>query len=169
MATKKYVIKYRKLKAIYEELSGKRIADVTWYRLVADMKRYLDFSVESPQAELTVRWVADLKAKYRKFSFTSDKFSEGLDLFQKYRNRDYVFGCEEFFLDLLHCLGVEESEVPRSTKYHWFQRSGVSYGVDKRYKSKDLALVALAAARWVLNKREEKAKQEKNKQEISSI
>lgn len=151
MASKNYLRKYRKLRSIYEQTLGKKVSDITWYRLVASMKRHLGFAVENPSSVRIVRSVAQFKLRYKRFSFTHEDFQECWEVFKKYRNSNQTFTCGSFLHDLTKTLEIKE--IPRSTKYHWFSRCGLSYSANRRFNNNDFALVALGAAKWALNKR----------------
>ena len=151
MASKNYLRKYRKLRSLYEQTLGKKISDITWYRLVSSMKRHLGFVVENPSSEAIVKSVAQFKSRYKRFSFTSEDFQECWEVFNKYRNSNQTFTCDSFLYDLAKTLEI--TEIPRSTKYHWFSRCGLSYSANRKFSNDDFALVALGAAKWALNKR----------------
>ena len=54
---------------------------------------------------------------------------------------------------LANYLIIELKDVPRSTKYYWFNKAGISYQSNQMYGNKDLALVAFIACKWAINKR----------------
>ena len=151
MASNNYLRKYSKLRSLYEQTLGKKISDITWYRLVASMKRHLGFAVENPSSDAIVKSVAQFKSRYKRFSFTSEDFQECWEVFNKYRNSNQTFTCDSFLHDLTKTLEIKE--MPRSTKYHWFSRCGLSYSANKKFNNDDFALVALGAAKWAFNKR----------------
>ncbi|MBW4635455.1 MAG: hypothetical protein KME30_27260 [Iphinoe sp. HA4291-MV1] len=154
MATKEYTTKYRKLKQVYERITGKEISDITWYRTVSTLKRHFKLDVSSPSALLIVEAFADLKRKYAAFSFRTSDFEERWALFKDfYESKETRYTCKEF-LDLLAVrLGIDLKDVPRSTRYYWFERAGVPYQAEELRHSKDLALVAFVAAKWAINRR----------------
>ncbi|GAX45527.1 hypothetical protein NIES4075_65480 [Tolypothrix sp. NIES-4075] len=153
MATKRYTTKYRKLKQVYERIIGKDISDITWYRTVSILKQHFKLEVESPNALLIVEAFADLKRKYA-FSFKAADFEERWSLFKDfYEAKDTEYTCKQFLDLLANRLKIDLKEVPRSTRYYWFERAGVQYQADEYRPSKNLALVAFVAAKWAINRR----------------
>ena len=66
---------------------------------------------------------------------------------------DKEFSGRGFLNALTNYLQVDLKDVPRSTKYYWFNKAGISYQNHHMYESKDLALVAFIACKWAINKR----------------
>ncbi|MGI2907666.1 hypothetical protein [Tolypothrix sp. VBCCA 56010] len=154
MATKEYLSKYRQLKKAYERIIGKSIADVTWYRVVGKLKRYFGFEVEASSALLIVESFADLKRRYGAFSFNSSDFNERWTTFKHfYDGEDIEYTCKQFLALLAEYLKIDLEDVPRSTRYYWFDRAGVKYQADEYRRSRDLALVAFVATNWAIAKR----------------
>lgn len=154
MATKQYTAKYRQLKQAYERIIGRDISDITWYRTVSILKQHFKLNVESSSALLIVEAFADLKRKYAAFSFRTSDFEERWSLFKDfYEAKEAKYTCKQFLDLLAQRLGIDLEDVPRSTRYYWFDRAGVQYQADEYRPSKDLALVAFVAAKWAINKR----------------
>ncbi|MGF1673128.1 MAG: hypothetical protein ACFCUV_05485 [Rivularia sp. (in: cyanobacteria)] len=91
MVNNNYLRKYSQLRSLYEQTLGKKISDITWYRLVASMKRHLGFAVENPSSDVIVKSVAQFKSRYKRFSFTNEDFQECWEVFHKYRNSNQTF------------------------------------------------------------------------------
>ena len=154
MATKEYTTKYRRLKKAYERIMGKEVSDITWYRTASTLKRHFNFNVEALGALLIVEAFADLKKRYAAFSFKTSDFEERWSLFKDfYEAKDTEYTCKQFLDLLADRLQIDLKEVPRSTRYYWFERVGVQYQADEHRHSKDLALVAFVAAKWAINRR----------------
>jgi hypothetical protein len=159
VATKEYLSKYRQLKEAYERIIGKSIADVTWYRVVGNLKRYFSFEVEAPEALLIVESFADLKRRYGAFSFSSPDFNERWVTFKHFYNGENIqYTCKQFLTLLAEHLKIDLEDVPRSTRYYWFDRAGVKYQAEEYRHNKDLALVAFVATQWAINKRSQPMK-----------
>ena len=158
MATKAYCRKYRNLKRVFEATYQKPVSDIFWYRLTAQLKEYLKFSVENSNAELIVRSIANLKKSHRNFRINNDSFSECWDLFQHYYQQKRHLSCAEFLADLAQKLDL--SQVSRTSRYNWFVNAGIPYRHEKKYSTTDLALVAFQATKCLKSremKRLEKA------------
>ncbi|MBD0263124.1 MAG: hypothetical protein ICV78_10475 [Tolypothrix sp. Co-bin9] len=145
MATKAYCTKYRNLKRVFESTYQKPVSDIFWYRLTAQLKEYLKFSVENSNAELIVRSIANLKKSHRNFRINNDSFSECWALFQYYYQQKTHITCAEFLADLTQRLDL--SEISRTSRYNWFTNAGIPYRHEKKYSTSDLALVAFQAAK----------------------
>jgi len=155
VATKQYLSKYRQLKEAYERIIGKSVADVTWYRVVGNLRRYFSFEVEAPGALLIVESFADLKKRYGAFSFNSSDFGERWATFKHFYDQVGIeYTCKQFLALLAEHLRIDLEDVPRSTRYYWFERAGVKYQADEYRHNKDLALVAFVATNWAIAKRE---------------
>lgn len=87
------------------------MSDIFWYRLTAQLKEYLKFSVENSNAELIVRSIANLKKSHRNFRINNESFSECWTLFQHYYQQSKHLTCAEFLADLVtataHNMGIE--------------------------------------------------------------
>lgn len=145
MASKKYCTKHRGLKELYERTYQKKIADVSWYRLVSQLKDFMNFSVEADNAALTVRTIANLKRTHRNFRISSESFSECWDLFQHYYQQKKHLTCAEFLASL--STKIDLSPVSKTSVYNWFTNAGIPYRHEKKYSTTDLALVAFQAAK----------------------
>ncbi|WP_414756346.1 hypothetical protein [Anabaena sp. CCY 9910] len=145
MATKEYCRKYRHLKRVFESTYQKPVSDIFWYRLTAQLKQYLNFSVERRDAELIVRSIANLKKSHRNFRVNSDNFSECWQLFQHYYKQKKHITCAEFLADLAQQLDL--SQVSRTSRYNWFTKAGIPYRHEKTYSTSDFALVAFQAVK----------------------
>ncbi len=153
VATKTYCIRYRKLKRVYEKGLGREVSDTTWARVVSTLKQCFDFKVESKDSQIYVETVAKLKRRYGTFSLRSEGFYERWKAFKHFYGMDKEFSGRDYLNALTNYLNIELKDVPRSTKYYWFNKAGISYQVNQMYKSKDLALVAFIACKWAINKR----------------
>ncbi|MDZ8227886.1 MAG: hypothetical protein RMY00_33660 [Nostoc sp. ChiVER01] len=129
------------------------MSDIFWYRLTAQLKEYLKFSVENSNAELIVKSIANLKKSHRNFRINNESFSECWTLFQHYYQQNKHLTCAEFLADLAQRLDL--SQVSRTSRYNWFTNAGIPYRHEKKYPTSDLALVAFQAAKC-LNSREMK-------------
>jgi hypothetical protein len=159
VATKEYLSKYRQLKKAYERIIGKSIADVTWYRVVGNLKRYFGFEVEASSALLIVESFADLKRRYGAFSFNNPDFNERWATFKHFYDGEKIeYTCKQFLMLLAEHLKIDLQDVPRSTRYYWFERAGIKYQADEYRRSKDLALVAFVATNWAIAKRSQRVK-----------
>ena len=169
MASKSYCQKYRRLKQVYCITYGKPISDITWYRLIAQLKRFLDFSVTNTNAEVIVKTIASMKRSHRNFRICSDNFSECWALFQDYYQMNTWLSCAEFLEELGK--KIDLSQVSRTSRYNWFTNAGIPYRANKEYSTYDLALVAFQAAKCIKSremKRVEKATQTINAIAIAS-
>lgn len=153
MPSKSYCLKYRKLKRIYEREIGKEVADITWRRVLSTLRQQLDFKVEASNAEIIVKRIGDFKRRYGTFSGRSEGFDERWKAFKHFYDMDKQFSGRGFLNALTNYLQVDLKDVPRSTKYYWFNKAGISYQNHHMYESKDLALVAFIASKWAINKR----------------
>jgi hypothetical protein len=153
VATKAYSIKYRKLKRVYELGLGREVSDTTWARVVSTLKQCFDFKVESKDSQIYVETIANLKRRYGTFSIRSEGFFERWKAFKYFYSMDKDFSGRGFLNSLSNYLDIDIKDVPRSTKYYWFNKAGISYKTDQIYKSKDLSLVAFIACKWAINKR----------------
>ena len=153
MSSKQYCAKYRKLKRIYEREIKKEVADVTWRRVVSTLKQHFDFNVESEDAEKLVLLIAGYKIRYGTFSGRIEGFNERWKAFRHFYEMDKQLSGKSFLLALAKHLKVDFEHVPRSTKYYWFNKAGLSYKKGELYETKDLGLVAFIACKWAINKR----------------
>lgn len=153
MASKSYCLKYRMLKRIYEREIGKEVSDITWRRVVSTLKQKFDFKVEAYNAEKLVIMIGGFKRKCGTFSVRSENHDERWKAFKHFYGMDKEFSGKDYLNALTNYLKIELKDVPRSTKYYWFNKAGISYQTDQMYKSKDLALVAFIACKWAINKR----------------
>ncbi|MBW4565690.1 MAG: hypothetical protein KME32_32340 [Mojavia pulchra JT2-VF2] len=153
MATKEYVSKYRQLKLLYERELNKQIADITWYRVVATLKQHFSFEVQAKDAQKIVSAFAGLKRRYGSFTGRGEGFSERWQAFRHFYELDTYYDSRQFFNILADYLKINLEDVPRSTRYYWFERAGLSLSAKEQYHSKDLALVAFVAAKWAINRR----------------
>jgi hypothetical protein len=158
MASKDYCERYRRLKTLYENTYQKEIADISWYRLVAQLKKFMSFSVESKNAALVVKTIANMKRSHRNFRISSEGFSECWEIFQHYYQQKSFITCAEFLSDLSQKLDL--NKVSKTSIYNWFVNAGIPYRHEKKYSTDDLALVAFQAAKCLKSrelKRVEKA------------
>lgn len=153
MATKEYMAKYRQLKQIYERELNKQIADITWYRVVATLKQHFSFEVQAVEAQKIVRAFAGLKRRYGSFMGRGEEFNERWQAFRHFYELDTHYSSIQFLEILADYLKINLREVPRSTRYYWFERAGLSLSAKEQHHSKDLALVAFVAAKWAINRR----------------
>ncbi|MEA5507479.1 hypothetical protein VB735_31180 [Halotia wernerae UHCC 0503] len=153
MATKVYSSKYRHLKQIYERKMGKEISDITWYRVVAFLKQRFSFNVESANAQKIVETFAGLKQRYSALTPASKGFNERWQVFKHFYELDASYNGKSFLVALADYLKINLDDVPRSTRYYWFEKAGLSFKAENTYQCKDLALVAFVAAKWAINKR----------------
>ena len=153
MPLKSYSIKYRKLKQAYEKEVGKKVSDATWGRVVSTLKQIFRFKVESENAEKLVILIGDLKKRFGTFSGRSENFDERWKAFKHFYDMDKQLSARGFLNSLANYLQIELKDVPRSTKYYWFNKADINYKSDQFYESKDLALVAFIACKWAINKR----------------
>jgi hypothetical protein len=158
MPAKSYSAKYRRLKKVYEKEVGKEVSDSTWSRVVSSLKQQFDFHVESPNSEKLVKVIGDFKRRYRTFSGRSEGFNERWEAFKYFYDMNKDFSGRGFLNALANYLQINLKDVPRSTKYYWFNKADINYKSDQMYKSSDLALVAFIACKWAINKRPETIK-----------
>ncbi|MBW4558744.1 MAG: hypothetical protein KME59_23005 [Trichormus sp. ATA11-4-KO1] len=151
MVSKKYSQKYRQLKTKYENICKKQISDISWYRLISQLRNYLDFDIESPKSSKIIHHIATLKRTHRNFRINSENFAESWQLFQHYYQQKTELTCAEFLAELAQKLDL--NQVSKTSIYNWFTNAGIPYKAEKKYKSSDLALVAFQAAKC-LNSRE---------------
>lgn len=145
MASKKYCKQHRGLKELYERTYQKKIADVSWYRLVSQLKQFMNFSVEAHNAASTIKAIANMKRSHRNFRVSSENFQECWDLFQLYYQQKKQLTCAEFLANLSQNLDL--SLVSRTSVFNWFTNAGIPYRHEKKYSTSDLALVAFQAAK----------------------
>jgi hypothetical protein len=145
MATRSYCQKYRKLKSIYEDTYQKSISDISWYRLVAQLKQFMNFSIDSPNAAVVVKTIANMKRSHRNFRISSDNFGKCWEIFQHYYQQKKQVTCAEFLADLSQRLDLDL--VSKTSIYNWFTKAGMPYRHEKKYSTSDLALVAFQAAK----------------------
>lgn len=155
MPTKSYCLKYRMLKRIYESEIGKEVSDITWRRVLSTLRQKFDFKVEASNAEILVKRIGEFKRKYGTFSGRSEGFNERWKAFNHFYDIDKQFSGKGFLNTLANYLQIDIKDVPRSTKYYWFNKAEINYKASKVYESKDLALVAFIACKWAINKRKE--------------
>lgn len=158
MATKQYIAKYRQLKQIYEGELNKQIADITWYRVVATLKQHFSFEVQAKDAQKIVKAFAGLKRRYGSFTGRGEEFNERWQAFKHFYELDAHYDGRKFLEILADYLKINLEDVPRSTRYYWFERAGLSLSAKEGHHSKDLALVAFVAAKWAINKRSQSIK-----------
>nr|WP_322720932.1 hypothetical protein [Nostoc sp. ChiQUE02]MDZ8234021.1 hypothetical protein [Nostoc sp. ChiQUE02] len=158
MATKEYIAKYRQLKQIYERELNKQIADITWYRVVATLKQHFSFEVQAVDAQKIVEGFAGLKRRYGSFTGRGEGFTERWQAFRHFYEIDAQYQGGEFLKLLADYLKINLDDVPRSTRYYWFEKAGLSFSAENIYHCKDLALVAFIAAKWAINKRSQPMK-----------
>ena len=159
MTTKAYSINYRKLKETYERITDKSLKDVTWGRLVTDLRRHFFLNVEASNAQSIVETYARIKKRCPAFSFHKTDFKERWQAFKHfYESADVSRNGKDSLVALTNYLGVNLDEIPRSTRYYWFNQSGLNYKAGSIYSSKDLALVAFVATQWAINKRSQPMK-----------
>jgi hypothetical protein len=150
MATMMYIAKFRNLKRIYCEAYGTNISDVTWYRISSQIRKYLFADFNSISAEGIVKTVGGLKKLHRNFNISSDVFGEAMGLFSHYKKMDKTMTCAEFLFDLAEKIDV--TKVSRTTRYVWFESSGIPFKFDTAYHTDQFALVAFRAAKSIHNK-----------------
>ncbi len=153
MATKEYIAKYRQLKLLYERELDKQIADITWYRVVATLKQHFSFEVQAVDAQKIVSAFAGLKRRYGSFTGRGEGFNERWQTFRHFYELDTHYDGRQFLEILADYLKINLDDVPRSTRYYWFEKAGLSFKAENIYHSKDLALVAFVAAKWAINRR----------------
>ncbi|HYW18395.1 MAG TPA: hypothetical protein VE956_03610 [Nodularia sp. (in: cyanobacteria)] len=153
MATKEYIAKYRQLKQIYERELNKQIADITWYRVVATLKQHFSFEVQAVDAQKIVEGFAGLKRRYGSFTGRGEGFTERWQAFRHFYELDAHYSGRQFLEILANYLKINLDDVPRSTRYYWFEKAGLSFKAENTYHCKDLALVAFVAAKWAINRR----------------
>ena len=147
MASKKYSQKYRQLKRNYENICNKQISDISWYRLISQLRNYFDFDIESPNANKIIHHIATLKRTNRNFRVNSENFAECWQLFQHYYQQKTSLTCAEFLAELAQKLDL--TQVSKTSRYNWFINAGIPYKAEKKYKASDLALVAFQAAKCI--------------------
>jgi quinolinate synthase len=145
MASKHYCQKYRRLKRVFEDTYQNQISDISWYRLTAQLKRFMDFKVTDSNAEAIVRNIACMKRSHRNFRVNSENFAECWQLFQHYYQQKTWLTCAEFLADLAQKLDL--NQVSRTSRYNWFVNAGIPYKAEKKYQTSDFALVAFQAAK----------------------
>lgn len=165
MASKAYSQKYRQLKQVFEQVYQKPVSDIFWYRLISQLKRYLNFSIDNPNAEIIIKQIALIKKSYRNFRINSAIFSECWKLFQYYYRQNTEISCADFLADLAKKIDI--SQVSRTTRYDWFSKAKTPYKAAKKYSSKNLALVAFYAAKSIKSKEWEQV--QKSTIEVNTI
>ena len=158
MATKAYSIKYRSLKKAYESIIGKTIADITWGRVVTNLRRNFSLKIEADNAQSIVERYARMKKRCPVFSFKTLCFKERWQAFKHFYDLDVTYSGKDSLTVLADYLGINIDDVPRSTRYYWFSQTGLSYKAENIYGSEDLALVAFVATQWAINKRSQPMK-----------
>jgi len=160
VTTKAYSAKYRKLKNIYQSITQKEIADVTWSRELTKLRKHFGLEhIEASNAQRIVETYAGLKKRCPTFSFTASNFEERFAAFSYFRELKTVYTGQEALIAITNYLKVSLDDVPRSTKYYWFSQSGTSYRADRKYSSADdLPLIAFIATEWAINKRSQPMK-----------
>ena len=158
MTTKAYSNKYRKLKEIYERITEKSLKDVTWGRLVTDLRRNFALNVEASDAQSVVETYARIKKRCPAFSFHKTHFKERWQAFKHFYGSGATYTGQNFLTILASYLQINLSDVPRSTRYYWFSQAGLSYAADDIYRANELALVAFVATQWAINKRSQPMK-----------
>ncbi len=149
---------YRELKHSYERTYQKPISDISWYRLISQLRQFLDFSVESANASLIIKSIANLKRTHRNFRISSEGFNESWEIFQYYYQQKSSLTCAEFLSEISQI--VDLSQVSKTSIYNWFIKAGIPYRHEKKYPTADLALVAFQATKCLKSremKRVEKA------------
>ncbi|WP_414553404.1 hypothetical protein [Anabaena sp. CCY 0017] len=147
MASKQYCQRFRRLKQIYCNVYGQTISDLTWYRLTAQLRQFLNFDVASPSAEMVIKTIASMKRSHRNFRVNSEDFAECWALFQHYYQQNSWLTCAEFLAELATKLNL--SQVSRTSRYNWFVNAGIPYKAAKKYQTSELALVAFQAAKCI--------------------
>jgi hypothetical protein len=165
MASKSYCQKHRRLKQVYCTTYGKPISDITWYRLTAQLKQFLNFSVTNANAEVIVKTIASMKRSHRNFRIGSENFSECWAIFNDYYKMNTWLSCAEFLEELGR--KIDLSQVSRTSRYNWFTNAGIPYRANKKYSTSDLALVAFQATKCI--KSREMKRLEKATQTINAI
>jgi len=160
VTTKAYSAKYRTLKNIYQSITQKEIADVTWSRELTKLRKHFGLEhIEASNAQRIVETYAGLKKRCPTFSFTASNFEERFAAFSYFRELKTVYTGQEALIAITNYLKVSLDDVPRSTKYYWFSQSGTSYRADRKYGSADdLPLIAFIATEWAINKRSQPMK-----------
>ncbi|MBW4456490.1 hypothetical protein [uncultured Nostoc sp.] len=158
MTTKVYSAKYRHLKQIYQREMGKEISDITWYRVVAFLKQRFSLDVESASAQKIVETFAGIRRRYGALTPASKGFNERWQVFKHFYELDASYNGKSFLVALADYLKINLDDVPRSTRYYWFEKAGLSFSAENIYHCKDLALVAFIAAKWAINKRSQTMK-----------
>jgi len=155
VTTKAYSAKYRKLKEIYENITQKKIADVTWGRKLTDLRKHFGLEhIEASNAQKIVEAYAGMKKQCPTFSFTASNFKERFAAFNYFRDSKATYTGQEALVVITNYLKVSLDSVPRSTRYYWFTQAGISYQANRKYSSSDdLPLIAFIAAEWAINKR----------------
>ncbi|MCC5612281.1 hypothetical protein LC612_37570 [Nostoc sp. CHAB 5834] len=118
MANKRYCQMYRELKHSYERTYQKPISDISWYRLISQLRQFLDFSVESANASLIIKSIANLKRTHRNFRISSEGFNESWEIFQHYYQQQSSLTCAEFLSEISQI--VDLSQVSKTSIYNWF-------------------------------------------------
>ena len=141
------------LKRIYESEIGKEVSDITWRRVTSILKREFDFKVEGSNAASLVVMIGEFRRKCGTFNLKSEDHKERWEAFKHFHEMNKEFSGKGFLNALANYLKIELKDVPRSTKYYWFNKAGISYQSNQMYGNKDLALVAFIACKWAINKR----------------
>ncbi|KYC40708.1 hypothetical protein WA1_24005 [Scytonema hofmannii PCC 7110] len=155
MTTKNYQKEYRRLKEIYEKILGCKISDITWYRVVSQLKKHFSFEILGKNSETLVKLFANLKKSTRNFRISDNTFNDSWDIFQYYYKQERSITCAEFLEDLSKRLDLK---VSKKTIYKWFTKAECPYKADKYYAVKDLALVAFQASKCIQLKQLQKVK-----------
>jgi hypothetical protein len=156
MTTKNYQKEYRRLKGIYEQILGKKISDITWYRVVSQLKKHFKLEILGKNSETIIRLFADLKKSTRNFRISNTTFNDSWNIFQYYYQQDHNVTCSEFLEDLSKRIDLKE--VSRTSIYNWFNKAKCSFKADKSYPVQDLALVAFQASKCIQLKQLQKVK-----------
>jgi hypothetical protein len=143
MATSAYINKFRHLKKVYCDSYGSEISDITWYRISSQIRKYLNVELGSADAESLVRKIGGLKKRHRNFRINSDTFSSAMKLFSRYKDMDKTMTCADFLVDLSGQIDI--NKVSRTSRYVWFESSGIPFRLETKYHTNDFAFVAFRA------------------------
>ena len=91
--------------------------------------------------------------RYGALTPASKGFNERWQVFKHFYELDASYNGKSFLVALADYLKINLDDVPRSTRYYWFEKAGLSFSAENIYHSKDLALVAFVAAKWAINRR----------------
>lgn len=129
----------------FDEYYGKKIRVEQW-RVIVDICKNRDLISENGIIELSVlKTLANIKKNCGAFKATQEIFNNYFDLLAELNRQEYTHGFQVWNDVKKLCQKHNGFEPVNSTIYGWFQRSGLNYKSENRYRVNEIIPVYIRA------------------------